>query len=72
MDEFIRVMLVVSNITREDWDCVLNLENKFVDGRQTVYNERLFGVGGFPFFSLYCFPCTAKQVTILKQLRPLY
>jgi len=50
----IRVVLIVSQILEDDLDGKLKHEEWFIVGRHTVYKERLFGVGGFPFLlSLY-------------------
>jgi hypothetical protein len=46
-------------------------EEWFEGGRRIVYKESVVGWEDFLFFSLYSFSCIAKQVTTLKQLRPL-
>ena len=44
-----RILLVVCKIMDGDSDGTLRYEEWLECGRQSVYKERLFGVGGFPF-----------------------
>lgn len=50
---WVKMLVTVCMIMREDSDGTLEYERCFKGGGQNVYNERSFGVGGFPFFYHY-------------------
>jgi len=62
------VVEVVCKIKGKHSDGTSKYEECYVSGRWIVYKDRLFGIGAFPFFSLYSFSWIAKQVMTLKQL----
>jgi len=45
----IRVLLVVCKIMGKEWDGTLVFKRRFESDGSIVFNELLFGVGGFPF-----------------------
>jgi len=64
----IEVVLVVGKMIRKHLDDTSKHEESFKGGIQTVYKERLFGIGGFPFLlSLLGLPYKEASI-ILKQL----
>jgi len=64
----IRVVLVVGKITAEYSDGTLEYEEWFEGGGWSVYKERLFGVGGFPFLLSLLVLLYSKASTTLTKL----
>ena len=60
-------VLVVCKIIRWDSDGTSEYKDCLAAGRRIVHTESVVGIGEFPFFSLYMFPCIANQVTTLEK-----
>ena len=67
--DLITIMVVVGYIMREGLDGTSENGRWFTIGRQIVYAERIFGIGGVPSFSLYLFTCIGKQQITSEQLQ---
>ena len=62
-----RVILVVSKMTVGYSDGTSEHDEWFEGGRRSVYKERLFGVGEFPFLLSLLIPLYSKKSTTLTQ-----
>jgi len=61
-------LLLMCKIVRKDENGTSEHEEWFEGSRETIYTQRLFRLEDFLLFSLYSFPCIAKQQTHIMQL----